>query len=262
MKYSLNIEPMFPELDFCDRVKAAKDAGFDYIEFWGWSNKDIKKLKEMCNQYGVKVSGFKGDQDWSLCDADSTDEFIAWMKKSIETANYLECDSIITHSNHFGANGSSDFRSRYTPMAHMANMAHTLTMLTPVLEDAGVTLYLEPLNNLGADAGMFLVDVQTTADLIRAVHSPNVRLLCDVFHMQRMHGDLVPNMLKNLDIMNYVHIADSPDRKEPGTGELNYTYILNTLMEHGFDGYFCFEMFPDDMAASLQAADALRATIK
>lgn len=262
MKYALNIEPVFVEMDFCDRIGAAKKAGYDYIEFWDWYDKDIQKVKEACDKYDVKVSGFKGDKDYSLCGAEP-DEFIEWMKKSIETAKFLQCDSIITHSNHFGENGSSDYTDRFSHNRHIANMVRTLTSLVPILEEKGITLYLEPLNNLGVDKGMFLVDVETASDVIRAVGSKQVKLLCDIYHMQMMSGNLTRSMLDNLDIMDYVHIADAPDRHETGTGELNYSFLLNTLKGKGFDGYFCFELWPKaDMAAALKAMDELRESIR
>lgn len=100
----------------------------------------------------------------------------------------------------------------------MANMVRTLTLLAPVLEDSGITLLLEPLHNHGADAGMLLTDTKEGADIVRAIQSPKVRLLCDFFHMQLMHGDLLENFKENADIVPYVHIADAPDRHEPGTG--------------------------------------------
>lgn len=63
--------------------------------------------------------------------------------------------------------------------------------------------------------------------------------------MQLMHGDLLENVLRNLDIVPYVHIADAPDRHEPGTGEINYSYLMNELKARGFQGTACLEFFPE-----------------
>lgn len=263
MKYCLNIEELFQDLDFYDKFKAAKDAGYDYVEFWSWSDRDVKKIKAQCERCDVKITGFKGDWDWSLCDNKTQKEFIDWTAKSIETAKALGCDSIIVHSNSIFAEGSSNFHGIYSPERQLANITSTLVRTAPMLEESGVKMYVEPLNNLAHLAGMFLVNAKVTADIIRAVDSPNVKMLCDLFHMQLMHGDLANSMLDNLDIMDYIHIADAPDRGQPGTGEINYAFLLNSLKKNGFDGVACFELTPqgstDDV---LKAIDALRAQVK
>lgn len=263
MKFCLNIEELFPELDFYNRFKAAKEAGYDYVEFWGWQEKDIEKIKLECQKHNVKITGFKGDLDWSLCDNTAREAFIDWTKKSIETAEFFGCDSIIVHSNAIGDNGSSDFNGLYSPERQIANMTSTLVKVAPILEEKGITMWLEPLNNLGNLTGMFLVDAGVTADMIRAVGSPNIKMLCDLYHMQLMHGNLAGHMLNNLDIMNYIHIADAPDRGQPGTGEINYEFLLNRLKKEGFDGVVCFEITPQGTTEEVLAAfDALRAKVE
>lgn len=244
MKYSLNIEEQFAELDFYERIGAAKRAGFDSIEFWGWQEKDIHRIRETCKKNQVRISGFKGDLDWSLVDNETQEEFVNWIKKSVETAKFFECASIIIHSNSMGPKGSSDFRNKYSPARQIANMVSTLIKTAPVLEESGVVMYLEPLNNRGDNAGLFLTDVSVAADVVRAVDSPNIKMLCDLFHMQIMQGDLEKSLLDHLDIMDYIHIGDAPGRHEPGTGEINYEFLLSSLKEHGFDGIICFEFEP------------------
>lgn len=262
MKYCLNIEELFPDIDFYDKFKAAKDAGYEYVEFWGWYGRDVKKIKEECDRNGVKITGFKGDWDWSLCDSATRKEFIEWTKKSIATAKELGCDSLIVHSNSIFDDGSSDFSGQYSAQRQIANMTGTLVHVAPLLEESGIKMYLEPLNNRGNLEGMFLVDARVTADVIRAVDSPNVKMLCDLFHMQLMHGDLANCMLDNLDIMDYIHIADAPDRGQPGTGEINYAFLLNTLKAHGFEGVACFELTPQGSTEDvLNAISELRSRV-
>ena len=132
----------------------------------------------------------------------------------------------------------------YSPARHIANMVSTLVRVAPILEESGITMYLEPLNNLGRNAGLFLIDARMTAHIVRAVGSKNIKMLCDLYHMQIMHGDLERSMTENLDIMDYIHIGDAPGRHEPGTGEINYEFLLNSLKEKGFDGIVCFEFEP------------------
>ena len=45
MKYSLCIEPVFTECDFCERVARARECGVDAVEFWDPESKDLKALE-------------------------------------------------------------------------------------------------------------------------------------------------------------------------------------------------------------------------
>ena len=263
MKFCLNIEELFQDLDFHDKFKAAKHAGYNFLEFWAWYGRDVEKIKEECAKHDIKITGFKGDWDWSLCDNSTREEFIEWTKKSIDTAKYLDCDSIIVHSNSIFNNGSTDFNDTYSYTRQVANITVTLKDVAPLLEENGIKMYIEPLNNFTHLKGMFLTGVEQTADVIRAVGSKNIKLLCDIFQNQIVHGNVTTHMLNNLDIMDYVHIADSPNRGEPGTGELNYEFILNTLKKNGFEGVACFELTPIGTNEEvLSAIDNLVAKVK
>ena len=91
---------------------------------------------------------------------------------------------------------------------------------------------------------MSVTDTSQGAAIVRAVGSSHVQLLCDVFHMQMMHGNLLNNLLTNLDIVHYIHIADAPDRHEPGTGEINLAYLAEQIQNSEFEGTVCMEYFP------------------
>ncbi len=60
------IEPMYAELPFYDRFQAAKDDGFEAVEFWGWTDKDLGRVERAASQAGIAISGFNGDADFSL----------------------------------------------------------------------------------------------------------------------------------------------------------------------------------------------------
>lgn len=244
MKYCLNFEEMFPEMDFYDKFKASKEAGFDYVEFWGWEGRDLDKIKALCDEYGITVTGIKGEKDGSLCGGATQDkEFFEWLAKSIAAAKKIGCKNLIFHSNTLGANGPENLSNEFTRERLIANMTRNLIKAAPILEDNEINICIEPLNAAGFP-GLFLNDTQTGADIVRAVGSPNVQLLCDIFQMQVEHGNVTALIMNNLDIVHYIHMADSPDRGQPGTGELNYAYILNTLRSNGFEGIAAFEMTP------------------
>lgn len=241
---AINIETIYGELDICEKIRNVSAVGFRAVEFWGWNDRDVEKICKTCRECGVKVRAFSGTKEWSLCDRASQKDYINWIRQSIDTAKKLACDTLILFPNHFTPTGCSDFRDVYSREAMIANITGTLTRLVPILEEEKITVLLEPLCNTGSDAGMSVTDTSVGADIIRAVGSDRVRLLCDVYHMQMMHGNLLNNLLDNLDIVPYIHIADAPERHEPGTGEINFEFLAKKLVESGFAGTVCMEYFP------------------
>ena len=60
------IEPMYRELPFLDRFQAAKNDGFDFVEFWSWTDKDLDAVKSAAGKAGIGISGFNGDAELYL----------------------------------------------------------------------------------------------------------------------------------------------------------------------------------------------------
>ncbi len=244
IQLAINLEAIYPGMEFCDKIRGIHRAGFRAIEFWGWQDKNLEQIKRVCRELDVQVQAFSGTGSWSLCDRTHRKEYMDWIAKSLRAAKDLGCSNLILFPNHFTPSGCADFRDQYSREAMIANVTGTLIQLVPMLEEAEVTALLEPLCNVGSDAGMSVTDTSVGADIVRAVDSPCVRLLCDVYHMQIMHGNLLQNINRNLDIVPYIHLADAPDRHEPGTGEINFDYLLPQIRESGFAGTLCFEYFP------------------
>lgn len=119
-----------------------------------------------------------------------------------------------------------------------------LREIAPLAEAAGVTLVLEPLNNLVDHAGYWLKNSDVGFGLIQKVNSPNIRLLFDIYHQQVTEGNIIDRLTKNLDFIGHVHVADVPGRHQPGTGELNYANILDQLRAAGYEGTVGLEFDP------------------
>ena len=73
--------------------------------------------------------------------------------------------------------------------------------------------------------------------MIHAVGSDNLFLQYDIYHMQRMEGELAATIKKNLPQIAHIQLADNPGRNEPGTGEINYPFLFALLDSLGYDGY-------------------------
>jgi hydroxypyruvate isomerase len=92
--------------------------------------------------------------------------------------------------------------------------------------------------------GFYLCGTQQTLDVIAATGSKNVFLQYDIYHMQRMEGELAATLEKHLPRIAHVQLADNPGRHEPGTGEINYPFLFAHLDRLGYDGWIGCEYKP------------------
>lgn len=245
MKKSVCIEMVFTEVDFKDRFRLAKDSGFDFIEFWTWKDKDVAQIKALCHVNDLKIASFSGDQEFSLVDETQKADYISFIKSSIETAKYLNCDHLVIHSNALGENGVvMDPCHHVSDEKKYAVMLETLKSLAVTAETLNITLLLEALNTVVDHPGNFLTYTKDAAKLIRAVNSPNLKILYDIYHMQIMENNLIDTINAHLDVIGYIHVADVPGRHEPGTGEINFTNVMSALNDRGYDGFIGFELNP------------------
>ncbi|HLU69764.1 MAG TPA: TIM barrel protein [Fibrobacteria bacterium] len=134
-------------------------------------------------------------------------------------------------------------------------------------EEKGVELCLEPLNSRdGADwkghpeyQGS---DMDDCMEVIKAVGSPNFKLLLDIYHVQIMNGDLIHRIRDNAEYIGYVQAAGVPGRYElDDTQEINFPAVLKALVDNGYRGYVGMEFIPtkeDPMDSYVEAVEFFR----
>lgn len=245
MKKSVCIEMVFTELDFYERFKAAAEAGFEYVEFWGWDDKNLEKIKVLCEELGLTIASFSGDKAYSLVDLNHVGSYIEYVKKSIDAAKYLKCNNLVIHSNALGEGGL--VVDHYTGLSNNEKfgvMVKTLTALAPIAESGNVTLVLEALNTHSDHIGNFLAYTKDSVAAIRIVGSSHIKILYDIYHMQLMEGTLIDNIQEFHSEIGYIHVADAPGRMEPGTGEINYHNVFKALVNINYSSYIGFELSP------------------
>jgi hydroxypyruvate isomerase len=118
-----------------------------------------------------------------------------------------------------------------------------------VLEKAGMTAIIEPVNTRVTRPGYFLPSAREGFEMLRRVDSANVKLLFDIYHVQISDGDLIPQIRDNIASIGHFHIGDHPGRMQPGTGEINYRNVfraIHELQQAGrFQGYCALEYHPN-----------------
>ena len=119
--------------------------------------------------------------------------------------------------------------------------------LAPRLEAAGVILCIENVNDRRPDPDLSREDMvfghwDWGVEVVERVASPNVKLLCDIYHLQLMDGDVTYRIRRDIAHIAHIHVAGVPARKEiDGRQELNWRMIAQTIADTGFNGYICHE---------------------
>jgi hydroxypyruvate isomerase len=124
------------------------------------------------------------------------------------------------------------------------------------LKKAGLKLLTEPINTFDIP-GFYLNRTEQALRLHDEVGADNLFLQHDLYHMQRMEGELAATLKKHLSRIAHIQIADNPGRNEPGTGEINYKYLFRLLDEIGYSGWVGCEYKP---ATTTEAGLGWRAT--
>ncbi len=237
MKYSACIEWLFAAEapDVPDRIRAAKAAGLDAVEFWRFSNKDIGAVRAALDETGLPLAGILCEPIAPLADPDVHARFLEGVRTSLDAARRLGTKVMIAQAgNHL--EGVPRVQQRAAIVAVLKEAAR-------ILEGTGVTLALEPLNDRVDHPGYFLTSTTEGLDIIDEVGRPEVRLLYDIYHAAVM-GEEIDLLAGRLDRVVHVHLADTPGRGEPGSGKLDFRKRLEWLRLNGYRGLVGLEYKP------------------
>jgi hydroxypyruvate isomerase len=261
---SVCLETVFTDLPAPERIGKIAEAGFRHVEFWhpeatfdgrqlrfDWA-KDPAELRQACQRHGVAINDFAlhawdGSIGGSPVKAGDRAKYLAQIHRMIDFGAGIGCTKGITLS------GTVD------PAVSRARMRESLEAALAEAVDlarqAGFTLLLEPLNTLVDHPGYYLDSTAEAAEMVRAIGSPHLKLLYDVYHMQIMEGKVLVTIERNIDIIGHFHSAGVPGRAELFDTELNYPAILKRIDAMGYEGCFGLEYFPrmPDHKASLEA---------
>ena len=240
--FAANLTMMFNEVDFPDRFSAAASAGFKGVEYLFPYDYEPAQLAELLERHGLaQVLHNLPAGDWNAgargiaCHPDRVAEFQEGVGKAIEYATALSCPQVNCLAGVAPDSVSAEDMD--------ATLVSNLTYAAEQLKTAGIRLLIEPINTIDIP-GFMLNYPEQARDLIERVGSDNLFLQHDLYHMQIMQGDLARNIERNMDIIRHIQIADNPGRHEPGTGEINYSYLFDYLDEIGYNGWIGCEYVP------------------
>ena len=122
-------------------------------------------------------------------------------------------------------------------------LVENLKFAAKALKAEKIDLLIEPINTFDIP-GFYLSRTQQALDLINDVDASNLYVQYDIYHMQRMEGEVANTLKRHLDKIKHVQLADNPGRNEPGTGEINYQFLFRWLDEIGYKGWVGCEYKP------------------
>ncbi len=241
-RFAANLSMLFPELDFLDRFQAAAQAGFKGVEYLFPYAYDKQVLADRLKDNGlVQVLHNLPAGDWDsgergiACHPGRDDEFRAGVDRAIEYATALGCPQVNCLAGKLpdGVDAAQAHRTFVENLRHAA----------PRLADAGIRLLIEPINTYDIP-GFFLNRSDQAAAILDEVGSPNLLIQYDIYHAQRMEGELAATISRHLDRIGHIQLADNPGRNEPGTGEIHYPWLLRHIDRAGYQGWIGCEYKP------------------
>lgn len=231
-------------------AKHAKQIGLEAIE--GIPSEHYDAVKKIGLQ--ISLVGSHGFATGPLDPANHA-EVEAKLREGIDLAVKYGAPNVITFTGMEKAGISDD--------AARKNCLACWKRVLPYAEQQGVGLVLEHLNSrddshpMKGHPGYWGDDLHLCVDLVRAMDSPQFKVLFDIYHVQIMHGDIIRNLRRYQDFVGHYHTAGNPGRGElDDTQEINYSAVMRAILETGYQGYVAQEFIPtsEDPVASLRQA--------
>jgi hydroxypyruvate isomerase len=242
MRFCANVSMLFTEVPFLERFGRAASAGFAAVELWWPAGEDVDAVAAAIAAAGLEVALLNfpaGDMPAGerglLGDPAREAEFRDAVPRALDLAHAIGCTRL---------NALVGHRVEATGLEKQLTLAaRNVAWAADLARERGADVLIEAINTF--ENGPYLVP--TTADAVAfldRVARENVKLQYDAYHMQRMEGNLVPTIREHVDRIGHIQIADAPDRGEPGTGEIDYGFVLRAIDGLGYDGFVGLEYRP------------------
>jgi len=227
-----------------DELKFAHDQGFTAMEDNRMKGRPVaeqeaiaREMQRLGMTMGIFVNngttGFKAGGSLTTGKPEERDAFLAEVRASIEVSKRVNAKWVTSLV------GNADPKLPYG--YQLANVIDCLRRASDLLQPHGIVMVFEPLNVIENHPGFFLHANDQMYALMKAVRSPSCKLLYDLYHSQISEGHLIYNFDKCFDEIGYVQTGDTPGRKEPGTGEVNYRNVFKFIHDRGYTGLIGME---------------------
>jgi hydroxypyruvate isomerase len=245
--YTVNCSILLTDLPLLQRPQAARDAGFDAVEFW-WpfdtpvpSDAQVDTFVGAIQDAGVQLTGL----NFAAGDMPAGDRGL--LSDPAHTAAFQ--DNIDVTVGIGKRLGTKAFNALYgnrvegvAPEQQDELAAENLALAGRAAAAIGGVVLIEPVSGSPAYPLKLAADAAAVIDRVRRDHGVDaLRLLADLYHLQVNVDDIAAALEKYRDLIGHVQIADAPGRGEPGTGTLDLDRYLAQLADGGYTGYIGLE---------------------
>jgi len=241
-KFAANLSMLFTEAPLLERFERAARAGFTAVEIQFPYDIPAEQLQQalfrnklMLVLHNLPAGDWAAGERGIACHPDRVDEFRQGLDTALAYAAALGAPQLNCLAGIRPANVPAD-TARHVFIDNLRYAALRL-------QAHGLKLLIEPINTHDIP-GFFLNGTRQALDLIAEVGADNLFLQYDVYHMQRMEGELAGTLAAHIDKIAHVQIADNPGRHEPGTGEINFDFLFAHLDRIGYQGWVGCEYKP------------------
>ena len=240
-----------------EKIEAVAAWGLPAYEWLG-AHGDLAALRKKADALGLELSCMGGAGKIAaggMVQPEDHDKVVEDFKARVALAKQVNCKHLVGLSGNVRTDVSHEKQMEY--------VIQCVKRLAPIAEENDVLLVMEALNPLVDHEGYFMTRTDQTMEIIKAVNSPNVKMLFDIYHQQITEGNVIRNLTENIDRIGHFHVADNPGRKEPGTGELNYKNIFKAISETGYKHFIALECghstknYEDTLKATLACLEGL-----
>jgi sugar phosphate isomerase/epimerase len=227
--------------DVINQISFCKDNGFRAMFDNGLMKRNVteqEKIAAEISRQGMELGPFVLYADFSVKsfvtrDPAIKDMLIKLMKEGVEVKKRTGIKWALVVPGRFDEKLEWDYQT--------ANVIDNLKYCCDILEPAGLTMVLEPLNAWTDHPGLFLTKMPQAFQICKAVNSPVCKINNDIYHQQITEGNIIPNIDKTWDYIGAFHVGDNPGRNEPTTGEINYKNIFKHIYDKKYTGTICME---------------------
>jgi hydroxypyruvate isomerase len=244
-KFSGNLSILFGEMPFLDRFAAARQAGFDAVECWFPYEHGAQRVADLLRANELQMVGINSAHgalnEWGIAALPGKEEaFIASVEEALDFA--AQCGNCAVHVM-AGLAGSIPAAEAWR--TYLGN----LEVAVRRAEGSDVQLLIEPLNSIDRP-GYLLNSVDRASEIIDRTGLQALKIMFDCYHVQVQEGDLVRRLRRHWDKIGHIQVASTPDRSEPGTGEIDYCYIFREIDRLGWAGWVGAEYKPSGATAN------------
>jgi len=251
---SVMLWTVFRDLPFEERLDKVAEAGYNNVELVGeyakWSDTDFRRASEARKRLGMRFDATAG-MPHGVGDPSVRDAFVSDLRDALQPMEALGCPAMIALSGNVvpGLSHEDQHNSCIETLKRAAEVVEGRQ-----IEGQPVRVLLECIDP-EENPKYFLQSAAEAIEVVRAVNHPQVQFLYDIFHEQIAEGNLLEKLIKNIDVIGLIHVADVPGRHEPGTGEINYLNIYRALVRLSYRHVVAMEFKPiGDPVATLRAA--------